>query len=66
MTTTKITAKWQTICTVAANPTLSAKVTEMVTAKQGVGVVATPKVADPADTKTREGLIFNWDQWHKK
>jgi ABC-type Fe3+ transport system substrate-binding protein len=49
-----------------ANPTLSAKVTEMVTAKQGVGVVATPKVADPADTKTREGLIFNWDQWHKK
>jgi ABC-type sulfate transport system substrate-binding protein len=49
------------------NASLEGKTDEAMAALKGSGVAATPHAtAAEADTKTKEGLIFNWDQWNKK
>ena len=49
-----------------ANASLAAKVTETFGAKTSEGVAAAPLTGEEADTKTKEGLIFNWNEWFKK
>jgi ABC-type Fe3+ transport system substrate-binding protein len=49
-----------------ASESLSAKVKETFGAKSAMGVVVEPVLAEDVDTKTKEGLIFNWNEWFKK
>jgi ABC-type Fe3+ transport system substrate-binding protein len=48
-----------------ASEAQAGKTTEAMGAFQAVGIEPNPKAAPDADTKTKEGLIFNWNQWHK-
>ena len=66
LATDEVQAKAMTAGYRPSSATLTNKVTEIFAARSAMGVTAAPRTGDPADTRTKEGLIFNWNEWFKR